>query len=117
MGKAVVVVGTGFNNADGRSRADLIRKYCKPGTLLQLVREPDNPHDANAVAVVVEIPKILGLFGGGRVQIGYLREGTARSVAKRLDAGKIVTGRITSMYAPEGREHPRVSAELTNDDA
>ncbi|WP_449284173.1 HIRAN domain-containing protein [Luteimonas qiangzhengi] len=117
MGKAVVVVGTGFNNADGRSRADLIRRYCKPGTPLHLEREPNNPHDANAVAVLVEAPRILGLFGGGRVQIGYLREGTARSVAKRLDAGKGVTGRVTTMYAPPGREHPRVSAELTNNDA
>lgn len=117
MAKPVVVVGTGFRNPDGRNRADLIRRHCKPGMLLHLIREPTNPHDANAVAVHIDTPKVLGIFGGSRVQIGYLREGVARSVAKRLDAGNRVTGVITSMHAPAGFEHPRVSAELTYHEA
>src|SRR5690606_11810408 len=117
MGKSVVVVGTGFANRDGRNRADIIRRFCRPGVALTLVREPDNPHDRSAVAVYVERPKILGILGGGNVQLGYIREGTAKSLAKRLDAGKVVRAAITSMYAPPNMQHPRVSAELTYHDA
>ncbi|WP_372967250.1 HIRAN domain-containing protein [Microbacterium sp.] len=42
-----------------------------------LVREPDNPHDPNAVAIHV----------GGEM-LGHYNKGTARSLAKRLDAGE-----------------------------
>ncbi|MBN8206996.1 hypothetical protein JF550_13665 [Microbacterium esteraromaticum] len=42
-----------------------------------LIREPDNPHDANAVAIHVE----------GRM-IGYYNKGMAPGLAKLLDAGE-----------------------------
>ncbi|WP_270365327.1 HIRAN domain-containing protein [Microbacterium algeriense] len=42
-----------------------------------LVREPDNPHDPNAVAIHV----------GGEM-LGHYNKGMARSLAKRLDAGE-----------------------------
>lgn len=117
MGKSVVVVGTGFANRDGRNRAEIIRRCCRPGSAVTLVREPENPHDPNAIAVYIDGPKLLGIFGGGKMQIGYIREGTAKSLARRLDAGKAVTGKVTSMYAPPDFEHPRVSVELTYHDA
>ena len=44
------VVGVTFENADGASRQRIIAK-CGIGEDIDLVPEPDNPHDANAVAV------------------------------------------------------------------
>ncbi len=55
----------------------------EPGTRAELVREPDNPHDANAVAVHV-----------GGVKCGFLPREQAAGVAADMDAGKTVTARV-----------------------
>ena len=49
-----------------------------PGSAVRLVREPDNPHDANAIAVYA---------GTGRRLAGYVPKGHARRLAALLDAG------------------------------
>ena len=49
-----------------------------PGSLVQLVREPDNSHDPNAIAVYT---------AGARTLAGYVPRGYARRLAKVLDAG------------------------------
>jgi len=59
------------------------------GDVLTLVREPDNPHDRNAVRVEWR----------GR-QLGYLPRAENRAVAAEMDAGARVTGRIARL-----REH------------
>ncbi len=63
------VVGESHQNPDGKSRQAIIREHARPGQQAKLKREPDNPYDANAVAV----------FVNGH-QIGYLK----RDVAARL---------------------------------
>lgn len=55
------VVGESFNNPDGSSRQDEIRR-CGVGESVRLQPEPDNPHDPNAVAV----------YSLRSVKIGYL---------------------------------------------
>jgi len=50
-----------------------------------LVREPDNPHDPNAVAIHV----------GGEM-LGHYNKGMARSLAKRLDAGEPLQAAVIS---------------------
>jgi hypothetical protein len=57
-----MVSGVSYTNEDGTDRQSIIRKYCREGTPLTLVRERDNPRDPNAVAIYV-----------GPRQIGYLR--------------------------------------------
>ena len=47
-----------------------------PGDRLELRREPDNPHDANAIAV----------HGGGR-HLGFVPRELAEEIAPALDAG------------------------------
>lgn len=42
------IVGMNFRNSEGRVQA------LQPGHPVRLVREPNNPHDANAVAVYVD---------------------------------------------------------------
>jgi hypothetical protein len=60
------------------------------GDALTLVREPDNPHDRNAVRVEWR----------GHM-LGYLPRAENRSVAAEMDVGAVVAGRIASL-----REHP-----------
>lgn len=47
----ISVVGESFRNADGSSRQSIIGR-CRVGDSVTLEREPDNPHDANAVKVL-----------------------------------------------------------------
>lgn len=69
MGFICAVVGESHTNKDGRSRQRIIRDCVRPGSRAELIREPDNPYDASAVAVFIQ----------GH-QIGYLK----RDVAARL---------------------------------
>ena len=50
-----------------------------PGRALRLVREPDNPYDANAVAVY---------DAAGSLHVGYLPKEHAARIATQLDAGQ-----------------------------
>lgn len=59
---------TAFRNAD-------LRK----GKWVDLKREPENPHDKNAVALCAP---------GSRVPFGYVQRGRAPVVAKRMDKGE-----------------------------
>ncbi|HEY8315091.1 MAG TPA: helicase-related protein [Candidatus Baltobacteraceae bacterium] len=53
---------------------------------LTLERQPDNPHDANAIAVRY-----------GNLQIGFLAKGMAKHLAPRIDAGARYRARIESL--------------------
>ena len=61
----------------------------KVGDALTLIREPDNPHDRNAVRVEWR----------GR-KLGYLPRAENRAVAAEMDGGASVAGRIAQL-----REH------------
>lgn len=58
------------------------------GDRLQLIREPDNPHDARAVRVEWQ----------GR-QLGYLPRAENEAVAAAMDRGERVEGRISALVA------------------
>jgi single-stranded-DNA-specific exonuclease len=64
-------------------RQDAIR-HCRQGDRVILRREPENPHDANAVAVLREDGE----------QIGYLSRDHAVWVAERMDKGRQVEAKI-----------------------
>jgi hypothetical protein len=80
-----------------------------------LVREPHNPHDSNAVAVYIDVPRLGGIFGNSTKQIGYIKANTAKSLAKAIDSGARIRGYVNSFWAPEGREYPRVTIEVTDE--
>ncbi len=73
------VVGVSKANADGSQRQDIIKEGVFEDDLLELRPEPDNPYDANAVAV----------FTKDSNQIGYL----SREVAERLH--NVLNGNLT----------------------
>jgi hypothetical protein len=107
MTRTAIVAGTGF---EGRDK--IIRKHCRAGVPVFLRRDPSNKHDPNAVAVLLDVPRVGGLFGSTRKQIGFIKAHTAKSLSKRLDQGEEIKGSVKSLYAPEGRDFPRVTVEL-----
>ena len=62
-----------------------------PGAPVRLVREPDNPHDPNAVAIKAE---------GSDAVAAYVSRGHAKRLAKLLDAGLQVEGIATRGTRP-----------------
>lgn len=117
MGRDAIVAGTGFSNPDGSSRSDIIRKHCKEGMSVQFKREPKNAHDPNAIAVLITVQRMFGLFGSSQAQIGYVKSEAAKSLAKKMDTGTRLSGFIKSFYAPAGIDHPRVSLRIEYDEA
>lgn len=65
-----------------------------PGAEVQLVREPDNPHDPNAIAVYAERARAIA---------GYVPKGQAKRLAVLMDAGTPLVG-ISTRGAGAGRE-------------
>lgn len=79
--RGVELVGTG---KDGRAPN---HEYMAVGDTVELVREPDNPYDSNAILVM----------GKGR-DLGHLSAYRAKDVSWKLDSGKfvIVNARVAS---------------------
>ncbi len=80
------VAGINKEALSGAHRQDIIAKL-KEGEPIFLVREPNNPHDPNAVA----------LFTEGDRDIGYLPRDWAAEIAERLDAGSPVTAKVAAV--------------------
>lgn len=89
------VVGVTARNPDGMDRQDYIQTYCKPNMRLILKREPDNPHDPNAVGVWIKARALL-IFTS-EVQIGHLSRDVAEQVADHMDSGGRVKARIVKV--------------------
>jgi hypothetical protein len=79
----VGIVGESHRNADGTSRQAEIKR-CSEGDFVELVPEPHNPHDSNAILVVSE---------NGR-GIGYISRDHNGWIGEKLVAGKISSARI-----------------------
>lgn len=87
----------GFQYYDGKSLWEEI----KVGDALMLVREPDNPHDTNAVRI----------DWNGR-KLGYVPRRENAHLARQMDRGAAVEGRITELH--KGRNgRNRVSYEIS----
>jgi single-stranded-DNA-specific exonuclease len=66
-----------------------------PGQPLCLVRQPDNPHDANAILVRTE----------QEVEIGYLNADLARHLAKAMDEGAVYQAQVASVTGGDDRAY------------
>ena len=74
----------GFQYYEGRA----LWHEMKPGDALALVREPDNPHDANAVRLEWQ----------GR-KLGYVPRRDNAALARQMDRGAAAQARITALTA------------------
>ncbi len=72
----------------------------------ELVREPDNPHDRNAVAVHVDN---IG-------KVGYLPRGDAKRFAAMLDRGDLLRARGSVYVKPNHPNSPGVRLWLWEDE-
>lgn len=99
------VVGVTKKNDDGRSRQKIIARL-KPGQILALIPEPDNPYDSKAIAVLCD----------GK-QIGYLSKDRAKEfeprARKRGHLFAVVTD-ITGGDAAGGRPTYGVNIAILN---
>ena len=89
---AVIIVQrsplAGFRHYDGGA----VLRDLKPGDRLELVREPDNPHDANAVRVE---------WRG--VKLGYVPRRDNAAVARQLDRGAALEARLAGIRENRNR--------------
>lgn len=76
----------------------------RPGTAVRLVREPDNEHDANAIAVHP---------GTGRGPLGYVNKQNAARLARRLDVGDELVA-ITLTGSPRGADDEPLTVLVTD---
>lgn len=70
-----------------------------PGAHVRLVREPSNPHDANAIAV---------FDGTGKHKAAYVNKQKARTLSKLIDAGATLEA-VSVRGARAGRNCPQVA--------
>lgn len=77
----LAVVGIDFPNADGSNRRSEAMMTL-PGEPIELLPEPKNKHDANAIAVI----------GSRGVQLGYVNAERAPYIGSRMSRGEDVVG-------------------------
>lgn len=87
----------GFQYYDGRTWWEGM----KVGDPLTLVREPDNPHDANAIRVEWQGHKL-----------GYVPRRDNAHLARQMDLGAAAEGRITGLHQPRNGRN-RVNYEIS----
>lgn len=75
------VAGTGYRDLTG------VEEQLAPGNLLPLQREPDNTHDPLAIKIMDE---------SGH-HLGYVPKAKNEALARLLDAGKLLFGRIDTV--------------------
>ncbi len=80
------VAGVSYKNPDGTERQEILQNL-DPGDIASLVREPDNPHGSDAIAVID--PR----YG----QLGYIPGHIAHRLADQLDGGKTGFARIVEI--------------------
>ena len=108
MGRTANVAGTGDRNHDGSIRRNIIRRFVCEDMHVTLRRESQG---SNAIAVYVSAPMLFGILGTRLKQIGYLESSLVESIDKILGAGESLTGRVACLYAPSGKDNPRVSIQ------
>lgn len=101
------VVGVGFRmKHDVRvALAGIIKKN---PLRVDLMREPDNEYDPNAIAVYISDSKAGALDGH---HLGYLARSVSEVLAPKLDAGKVVVegGLLTHLYPKQGDKRDDLS--------
>jgi hypothetical protein len=112
MALSAIVVGTGFRNDDGSSRARVIRRRCETGCDVVLRKAPASRGTSASVAVYLGVPRLFGLLRTAYAQIGYLDDQAAASVLGRIDSSGELRARVKSVYAPEEKDNPRVSLTI-----
>jgi hypothetical protein len=95
--------GVTKTNPDGANRQGIIRKWCRSGDALYLVREPNNPVDSNAIQVrrivCADLTDRNVKLGE---QLGYLSRELAEEIAPSMDEqGFVLMAKILNVTGAE----------------
>lgn len=104
----LAAVGCWYDNEDGSSRQEELRR-CARGEPIHLVHEPENPHDARAVAVVS--PR--------GVRVGYLPRDRALWMSSKIERGydvRAIVERIKGSHLPGATLGVVVRINMDGDD-
>ena len=88
--RVVGVAGAGRHHAEALAAEDV-----GPGRPLELRRDPENPHDASAIAVDA---------AGGGAQVGWVPREVAAELAPALDAGAAWSAVVLREQRPSPRD-------------
>ncbi len=86
------VAGVSFANDDGSSRQSIIRKYCRPGKMLEVRLEPDNRYSDDAMGLWVR-GRWLFIFPAG-YQVGFIKNEIASQIREDVARGSPISVRI-----------------------
>lgn len=87
-------VGVTQCNDDGTSRQEILSR-CTSGDSVNLVREPENPHDSNAIKLCLENGE----------QIGYIGKDLADRMAMEIDDGQLFKAEISEITGGTEDKH------------
>ncbi|HZY98674.1 MAG TPA: helicase-related protein [Candidatus Baltobacteraceae bacterium] len=76
----------------------------REGVRLDLLREPNNVHDPNAIAVYY-----------GNLQLGFIKRGIAAHIAPAIDAGERYRARVASLTGGGAEKHRGVNIYVERD--
>ena len=96
----IPVVGVTFNNPDGVSRQKILR-HMKRWETVDIVREPNNEHSSNAIAVV-----------GGMGNIGHIGREYERYFSSLIDSGATVFAKLSAIYGGNDGKNFGAKVEL-----
>jgi len=106
------LVGVSHKNPDGMERQAYIRRFAKPGIVVHLKPEPNNPYDQNAIGAWITARSLI-IFKAD-VQIGYLDSRLAEEVSHLLSRGGCATASIVEIIGgTRGAETLGVVVEIT----
>jgi len=83
------ISGVTYENPDRTSRQEIIRRFCKPGMPVVLIREPYNQYGDQTVGVWLN-----KLVNKRIMQIGYIKSEIAEEIADQIDRGLVVLAEI-----------------------
>ncbi|RMG98279.1 MAG: hypothetical protein D6706_07435 [Chloroflexi bacterium] len=99
------IAGVSFDNDDGSSRQEIIRRRVRSGQTLRLIREPGNKYDRNAIGVWVEWKR--PLLGMKRAQVGHIGSHISAEIAPLIDAGWTAEATVMSITGGTRRKNAR----------
>jgi hypothetical protein len=85
------IAGVSFNNPDGSSRQEIIKKYGKAGSDLVVMPDISNPVDRNALGLWINIGK------NQLKQLGYISHDLSPEIRKEQAAGHRVAIEISEI--------------------
>ena len=98
----ISVAGTQYGN-----RSSDVQQYCIEGNDVELIREPGNPYDPNAVLVALS----------AEVVFGYVPRRQAVDLAPLLDSGARYLAWVRKLYTGPTRDIPVVYVQIFGKDA